>query len=172
MRPVTDLHLPPTIAACLALSLFVAPVAHSIEAGAKLPDCRLQQLSGAGQVALARPGRVVYVDFWASWCGPCKLSMPFMNQLHAEYAAQGLDVVAINLDEERGDAETFLQENPVGITIARNDDGQCPASFGVQAMPSSYLIDKHGQVRYVNLGFHDAETATLKQRIHSLLQEN
>jgi len=81
-------------------------------------------------------------------------------------------VVAINLDENREDAELFLKKHPVDITIAQNTDGQCPSLFGVQAMPSSYLIDKKGKIRHIQLGFHGTEKDEIRQKIQGLLNES
>lgn len=157
------------------LALFFALLAvgvQAVETGVSVPDCQLKHLTEDKAVQLSAPGKVLYVDFWASWCGPCVQSMPFMNEIHEQFHAQGLNVIAINVDENREDAEGFLKTHPAKITIAQSTDGQCPAQFGVQAMPSSYLIDKHGKVRHIQLGFRGSESDAVKEKIQSLLQEN
>jgi len=147
-------------------------LAQAVETGMNVPDCQLKQLTADKVVPLSVPGRVKYVDFWASWCGPCVQSMPYMNDIQEQYRSQGLDVIAINVDENREDAEAFLKAHPANITIAQSTDGQCPGQFGVQAMPSSYLIDKHGKIRHIQLGFRPSETAVVREKIQGLLLEN
>jgi thiol-disulfide isomerase/thioredoxin len=114
-------------------------------------------------------GRVVYVDFWASWCGPCKRSFPWMNELTQRYGAQGFTVVAINVDKKREDAERFLAQTPAQFTIVYDPAGATPSSFGVKGMPSSYLIDAKGNVIAVEQGFRDEQKGTIEQRIKSLV---
>jgi thiol-disulfide isomerase/thioredoxin len=157
---------------CLLLIPVLVSVAQAVETGVNVPECQLRHMTEDKLVPLSVPGRVVYVDFWASWCGPCVQSMPFMNEIQEQYRSQGLDVVAVNVDENREDAEAFLKAHPANITIAQSTDGQCPAQFGVQAMPSSYLIDKHGKIRHIQLGFRSSETAAVREKIQGLLQEN
>ena len=114
-------------------------------------------------------GKVVYVDFWASWCGPCRRSFPWMNAMQQRYGGQGLTIVAINVDKNRGDAERFLQANAAQFSIAYDPSGDTPRGYGVPAMPSSYLIDSHGKVIEVVQGFHDELKPKLEDRIRALL---
>jgi thiol-disulfide isomerase/thioredoxin len=120
-----------------------------------------------------KPGsiKVVYMDFWASWCGPCGQSLPFLNELQSQMKNQGLEVVAVNLDENRQDADEFLAKHPVGLTIAADPEGHCPNAYGVQAMPSSFLIDRHGKVRHIHLGFRPGDRDGLRNHIAALLAE-
>ena len=156
------------VASVLTLS---ATNAQSLEVGVAAPNCHLKQLSDGQELSLSHPGKVVYVDFWASWCGPCAQSMPFLESLKNQYQTQGLEVVGVNLDENKEDALAFLQKYPVKFTLAQNEDGQCPVSFDVQAMPSSYIIDRQGKVRHIQLGFHASETETVHQKLKQLLEE-
>ena len=153
------------------LSLIIPVAASAIEAGAAVPNCNLKNMADGSPLLLSKPGKVVYVDFWASWCGPCAQSMPFLNAVNEHYKDKGLEIIAVNLDENREDADGFLKNHPVTVTLASNEDGQCPISFGVQAMPSSYIIDKQGKVRHIQLGFHSSEASEIKEKIQALLQE-
>jgi len=154
-----------------ALLAMAPPFVHAIEIGAAAPDCHLTKLSDGSALPLHQPGKVVYVDFWASWCGPCMQSMPFMNELHDQLKSQDFEIIAVNLDEERKDADGFLEKFPAKFTIAGNADMNCPSSFGVQAMPSSYIIDRQGKVRHIQLGFHQSEVAEIRQKVQNLLNE-
>lgn len=116
-------------------------------------------------------GKVVYVDFWASWCKPCKQSFPWLNDLQARYKNVGFEVVAINLDQESADARDFLQKIPAQFTVAFDPSGKTAEQFHVQGMPSSYLIDRHGNVRSAHIGFRDEDRTRLEQAVSKLLQE-
>lgn len=135
-------------------------------------SCMLTTLDGAPTHNLqALEGKVIYVDFWASWCPPCVRSFPFLSQLDHDFKDQGLQVIGINLDEKIADAETFLDKFPVDFEIALDPDKQCAKDFGVVAMPSSYLIDRKGVIRHVHQGFRADEAKDLRLAIEYLLTE-
>ena len=114
-------------------------------------------------------GKVVYLDFWASWCGPCKQSFPWMNAMQDKYRAQGLEIVAVNLDMNSDDANKFLASNPAKFTVAFDNKGQTPKLFGVKGMPTSYMISRDGKVVHQHMGFNDSEKDKLEQKIVELL---
>lgn len=132
-----------------------------------LPSTAFAQL-----VSLApHKGQVVYLDFWASWCTPCKASFPFMNELHDQLASQGLVVLAVNVDEQRAAADRFLQQTPARFRIAYDPKGLTPEQYKVKAMPTAVLIDRKGQVRHVHAGFRDRDRDALRAQVESLLKE-
>ncbi|MBK1716372.1 TlpA family protein disulfide reductase [Thiocystis violacea] len=140
--------------------------------GSPAPGCPVDSLAGGGIVdPAARAGQVVYLDFWASWCVPCAKSFPFLDQMHRDLKARGFEVIAINLDEERQDALGFLDKHPVGFTIGADPQGKCPRLYQVKGMPTSYLIDRKGQIREVHEGFKTGDAPALRARIESLLSE-
>jgi len=98
-------------------------------------------------------GKVVVLDFWASWCVPCRRSFPWLNAMQEKYADQDLVVIGVNLDLERADAEKFLQEVPAAFRIVYDDEQALARQFEVVAMPSSYLIDRHGKIIGQHMGF-------------------
>ena len=116
-------------------------------------------------------GKVLLVDFWATWCSPCLQAIPFYNQLNQEKQKDGLEIVAINLNEEKSEALAFLQTHTLNYPVAFNPDGECPKRYEVQVMPSSFLIDKSGVVRFVQPGYHDADRQGIRERINTLLAE-
>ena len=105
-------------------------------------------------------GKVLWLDFWASWCGPCRQSFPWMNAMRLKYADKGLAVLAINLDQEPREAERFLQQYEAGFDIAFDVAGQTPERYGVSGMPSAFLIDREGRIISRHVGFrHDSSNA-------------
>ena len=114
-------------------------------------------------------GKVVYVDFWASWCAPCRRSFPWMNDMQQKYSSRGFTIVAINVDKKRPDAERFLAQVPAQFTVVYDEAGVTPNVYGVKGMPSSYLIDARGNVTFVERGFLDEHKAALEDRIRALL---
>ena len=120
----------------------------------------------------AYSGKVVLVDFWASWCGPCLRSFPWMNDLQQRYGGEGLVVVAVNLDQERALADAFLKKLPPQFRIEYDSAGDIARQFGVQVMPSSFLVDRHGKLRVRHAGFRDAQRAERERQITQLLKES
>lgn len=117
-------------------------------------------------------GQVIYLDFWASWCGPCAQSFPFMNTLHRDYGARGLKVLAVNMDENPQDARDFLRDHPVEFQIAADREAQCAEAFQVKAMPSSYLINRDGAIMLRHYGFHTGDEARLRQAVETALAQS
>ena len=98
-------------------------------------------------------GRVVVVDFWASWCVPCRRSFPWLNEMHTRYAEKGLVIIGVNLDANRKDAGAFLADYPAAFQIYFDTDAELAKEFGVEAMPSSYVIGRDGEIVAHHLGF-------------------
>jgi thiol-disulfide isomerase/thioredoxin len=116
-------------------------------------------------------GKVVLLDFWASWCEPCRQSFPWMAQLQQRLGPQGLVVIAVNLDRDRQLAARFLQQMPAGFRIEYDPQGQLAQQFGVVAMPMSFVIDRQGQVRERHAGFRVKERSEREAVISRILQE-
>lgn len=98
-------------------------------------------------------GKVVVLDFWASWCVPCRRSFPWLNTMHARYAQQGLVIIGVNLDQQREEATGFLEKYPAKFQIHYDSDGSLAEKFNVRGMPSSYVIGRDGEVAAEHLGF-------------------
>jgi cytochrome c biogenesis protein CcmG/thiol:disulfide interchange protein DsbE len=126
---------------------------------------------GASPVDLsAYKGKVVYLDFWASWCVPCRESFPWMNDMQRQYASQGLVIVAVNLDQVHDDAETFLQKYQPEFTVRFDPAGHLAQDFKVRGMPTSALLGRDGKVLLVHEGFRSKDEDTLEQSIRDALR--
>jgi thiol-disulfide isomerase/thioredoxin len=146
--------------------------AWALESGAPLPALAAPALGEpAREVALGAKGSVVYVDFWASWCGPCRLSMPLLDSMQKRYGARGLRVVGVNKDVSLTDAQRFLRGTPVNFALVQDSGDRIAKAFDVKAMPSGYLADRRGVVRYVHRGFNSDSEAALEREIAGLLDE-
>lgn len=156
----------------LSISLYFFPaIAWSLDAGSKAPSCSLTNYSKTANVSLSKPGKVVYVDFWASWCGPCAQSMPFFNELQKDFADKGLEIIGVNVDEDKSEADRFIDHYKPTFTIASDHDNACAESFDVTVMPSSYLFDRNGNLHSVELGFHSQNKDGLRQKVEHLLNQ-
>mgnify|MGYP000403814234 CR=1 FL=1 len=157
----------------VVLALAASGAAYAVESGQPAPQCVAKSFN-ATQPALdisQLRGKVVYVDFWASWCGPCAQSFPFMNELDRDMRDRGVQVVGISVDDKASDAETFLTKRPANFAVAIDSSGACPSSFQVKGMPTSYLIDRNGVVRHVHVGFKAGDAAKLRAVAEQLLAE-
>lgn len=115
-------------------------------------------------------GRVVWVDFWASWCVPCRRSFPWLNQMQRKYGPQGLEIIGINLDKERAAADGFLAEVPAEFSLRYDPSGALAKQFEVQSMPSSYVLDASGTVLAKHFGFRLADTEEYERAIQAALK--
>lgn len=128
--------------------------------------------SASGTINLANyKGKVVYLDFWASWCAPCRKSFPWMNTMQEKYHDLGFKIIAINLDEDKNKAEQFLKETPANFTIAYDPTSKVARTYKVKGMPSSYLIDRKGNILSEHQGFFSSSKESLEQTIRKALAQ-
>lgn len=116
-------------------------------------------------------GRVVYLDFWASWCAPCRQSFPWMQTMQDAYGSQGLRVIAVNLDQDRGDAERFLKKFHPNFDVRFDPQGEMASLFKIQGMPASVIIDRHGALRYTHTGFRPVDGGAYEDQLRGVLAE-
>ena len=144
----------------------------AISVGDTAPSFKARTIDGSKSLDLEEyRGKVVLLDFWASWCPPCLKSLPKYNDLRREIGTANFEIVAVNVDENTDDARKFLQKYPVSYPIAKDPKGVLPGVFGVKAMPTSYLIDKNGVVQYVHAAFKDGDIEKLKVEIEKLIAQ-
>ena len=113
-------------------------------------------------------GKVVYLDFWASWCDPCRKSFPWMNQMQARYGNNGFKVIAVNLDTSRENADEFLSKIKAKFDIAYDPVGESAEAYKLTVMPSSFLINKQGELVYASKGFNAKEKRAIENKIRRL----
>ena len=120
----------------------------------------------------AERGKVVYVDFWASWCAPCKQSFPWLNEMHARYREQGLEIVGVNVDMRRGDADQFLAQIPARFTLAFDTHGDTAGRYAAKGMPTSYLVGRDGTIVATHIGFKAEDKGRIEGEIRRALGVN
>lgn len=137
--------------------------------GTPMPD--LSQYGLSGSIPKLK-GKVVYLDFWASWCGPCKSSFPVINEWQQKLSGKGFTVLGVSVDESEADMTGFLAKSAVGFPTVRDAQQKLVAAANVSTMPTSFLIDRKGIIRLVHNGFHKQDAAVLFGKITALLNES
>ena len=155
-------------ASCLVTAFIFSTIANADVSEA--PAIKLPASNGEFDLVQQR-GKVVYLDFWASWCIPCRKSFPWRNEMSAKYKAQGLEVVAVNLDKEKKLADQFLQKVEAHFTIAFDPAGDSATAYKLRGMPSSYLIGRDGKLYASHIGFREKDKPKLEQAIKPLLKQ-
>ena len=146
----------------LLLCLSLSGTSYALETGSPAPDFQLPGTQGTVMLSKVT-GSVVYVDFWASWCGPCKQSIPWMNAMQDKYRSQGLQIIGVNVDGKSEDARKFLAQTPAHFTVAFDPKGVAPRQYGVKGMPTSFLIGRDGKIIFKHLGFISADSEKLEK---------
>jgi peroxiredoxin len=158
------------LACCLALSL-PGLAAAAVAPGSAAPDFSLAARDG-GKVRLADlKGQVVMINFWATWCGPCRQEMPLLAQLNTKYEPLGFTLLGVNVEPDSAAAVTWLKGMPVTFPILFDTDSTVAGSFGVEGMPSTVFVDRKGQVRYIHQGYKPGDEARYADMIRSLVKE-
>lgn len=116
-------------------------------------------------------GRVVYLDFWATWCPPCRESFPWMDEMHELYHEDGLTIIAISVDKKRELIEQFINRMEPAFIIAQDTTGKAAKSYKLRGMPSTYLINRKGELVMTHMGFRDSDKNKLESVIQSLIDE-
>jgi thiol-disulfide isomerase/thioredoxin len=161
---------PGALAALLLLTMLSGACCADLKQGDKLPDLTLFQLEGKLPEELK--GRVILLDFWASWCGPCKSSFPVMEGLAKEYGQQGLTVIAVSVDEKRENMQRFVDSAKVSFAVVRDAGHKLVATADIRSMPTSLLIDRAGKIRFVHAGFDREKTPReYAKEIEQLIRE-
>lgn len=135
----------------------------------RVPELTLRASDGQPVLTDGGPARATYIDFWASWCAPCKLSFPWMNEMHERLSGAGLRIVAINLDRREADAQRFLQRTPARFAVAMDPSADTARLLAIPTMPTSMLVTPDRRVLFTHRGFRLEDRADLERRLHGAL---
>lgn len=134
------------------------------------PEFTLKTLDEERQISLKDyRGKVIYLDFWASWCGPCRKSLPMLNELRNELKDRGFEVLALNVDETREEGLRFLKEYPVDYPTLFDNEGTA-ATYQLRGMPTAFLIDHNGKLHSQHVGFNPKDMGSIREEVLSLLE--
>ena len=164
------MRIPIFVTALTAAALLAgSPVQAASPAAA--PDFSLPARDGSAVRLSELRGQVVMINFWATWCGPCRQEMPLLEQIHAKYEPLGFTLLGVNVETDSAPAQAWLKGVPVSFPILFDRENAVSAQFGVEAMPSSVLIDREGRVRHVHRGYKPGDESTYADLIRSLVKE-
>lgn len=159
------------IAMLVVVSMGISQPLLAAEEGKPAPDFTLKALDGSNVKLNELRGTVVLVNFWASWCGPCRTEMPLLDNLYREYRDYGFTVLGINLDEEHSQALKLLDKVPVTFPVLFDPDNRTSETFAVDAMPTTVLIDRNGVVRHHHRGYKEGFMDKYEQQVKELVLE-
>lgn len=151
-----------TLTLLLSLSL---PVHSEVKSALQPSQVNLQK------VLAQHKGQVIYLDFWASWCVPCRKSFPWMNKMQQLHQQQGFAVVSVNLDAEQSLARAFLEQNNANFPVVYDPKGHIAQHFNIKGMPSSMLIDREGNIQQRHSGFFNNKIKSYEAEISALLNQ-
>ena len=138
---------------------------------APAPDFTLKSDNGKNLKLSEHRGDVVLINFWASWCGPCRQEMPLLSELHDKYKALGFTVLGVNVEQDSDEAKKLLKEMPVTFPVLFDNDSTVSKQYDVVAMPSTVLVDRDGKMRYLHKGYKPGEEEIYLEMVRSLIRE-
>ena len=155
--------------ALVAVLLFMPALASAkVQKGMRAPGFSLSSLKGDKVSLAALTGQVVVVDFWAQWCEPCKRELPELDKLQKDYAGKGVKILAVNIDKERDNADKLVRLLKLSLVVLLDPAGSVAATYDLPKMPTSYIVDKKGVVRFVHEGFESGDLARFKKELDEL----
>ena len=157
------------LAAALLTFLSLSVNAAAIDGAA--PNFKLKTLDGKAVKLSALKGKVVMINFWASWCGPCRQEMPLLQEIYSDYRKAGFVLLAVNLDEDVSEAKKFLKGMEISFPILLDPEGSVADLYKNQAMPSSYFVNREGNLAHLHRGYRPGEEKDYRKTILKLLAE-
>jgi thiol-disulfide isomerase/thioredoxin len=162
--------LPRLLMACL-VSLMCVSLAGAAAVKGPAPNFTLKSMSGKNLKLSEMTGNVVLINFWASWCGPCREEMPLLNALHKKYAPLGFTVLGVNVEEQLDGARGFLSNVPVDFPILLDNTNKVSKQYKVVAMPTTVVVDRDGNMRYLHEGYKPGDEKKYRQMVKKLVRE-
>lgn len=157
-------------ALCLLLSSWLAS-ANARELSGPAPDFTLVTREGETVQLADLKGKVVMINFWASWCAPCRQEMPFLDEMYKDFKRAGFVLLGVNLDQNSAAAEKFLADVPVTFPVLMDPKGDVAKLYNNRAMPSSFFVDREGQLAYLHMGYRPGEEEKYRQTVRKLLAQ-
>ena len=156
-----------------ALAMFISIGGIGLADAAKkpAPNFTLKSLSGENLKLSEMAGNVVLINFWASWCGPCREEMPYLNALHKKYEALGFTVIGVNVEQQSKDAKGFLRNTPVDFPILLDNQNKVSKMYEVVAMPTTVMVDRDGNMRYLHKGYKPGDEKKYANVVKKLIRE-
>lgn len=168
-RPTTPLRSSRWGVALLLAALAIPAAAVTVQEQA--PDFTLKSLEGSNLRLEEYRGQVVLINFWASWCGPCRQEMPLLDQLHQRYVDTGFAVLGVNVEGEEGPARKLIDKVPVSFPVLIDEGQTVSELYELQAMPSTVVVDRDGVVRYIHAGYQPGDEAKYVEVVKELIRE-
>jgi thiol-disulfide isomerase/thioredoxin len=162
--------LPRLLMACL-VSLMCVSLAGAAAVKGPAPNFTLKSMDGKNLKLSEMTGNVVLINFWASWCGPCREEMPLLNALHKKYAPLGFTVLGVNVEEQLDGARDFLSNVPVDFPILLDNENKVSKQYKVVAMPTTVVVDRDGNMRYLHEGYKPGDEKKYRQMVKKLVRE-
>jgi peroxiredoxin len=153
------------------VALVVPNLVLAAEVGKSAPDFTLKSLDGKNLKLSEMAGNVVLINFWASWCGPCREEMPLLNALHNKYEPLGFTVLGVNVEEDVKAAKGFLKNFPVDFPVLLDNTNKVSKQYKVIAMPTTVVVDRDGNMRYLHQGYKSGDEAKYRQMVKKLVRE-
>lgn len=155
----------------LLLATIASSSAHAVTSEQAAPDFTLKSLDGKNLRLDEYRGQVVLINFWASWCGPCRQEMPVLDRLHQRYESAGFAVLGINVEGEEAPARELLKKVPVTFPVLIDEGQRVSKLYNLQAMPSTVVVDRDGKIRYIHLGYRPGDEAGYVEMVKQLIAE-
>jgi peroxiredoxin len=156
---------------CLMAAIVLASTAFAADAGGPAPAFTLAALDGSRSGLSEYKGQVVMVNFWATWCGPCQQEMPLLDQMYKKYKPAGFTLIGVNVDKDAPPVKALLARKPVSFPVLLDPANEVSRAYHVDEMPSSVIIDRKGEIRYVHRGYRPGDENDYQDRIRQLIRE-
>ena len=162
-----------SLLAVVLISMFAAPISQAAmpKVGTVAPDFTLKSSNGKNLRLSEHRGEVVMINFWATWCGPCREEMPLLNRLHEKYRKAGFTLLGVSVDDKPQAAKDMARQLGIGFPVLFDDDKQLSRRYDIDAMPSTLLIDRDGKVRYIHRGYRPGYETRYEEQIKELLKQ-
>jgi peroxiredoxin len=152
-------------------ALVATSMAYAADAGGPAPPFTLTSLTGQPGALSQYKGQVVMVNFWATWCGPCQQEMPLLDQMYKKYKPAGFTLIGVNVDKEAPPVKDLMARKPVSFPVLLDPANQVSKAYHVDEMPSTVIIDRKGEIRYIHRGYKPGDENDYQDRIRQLIRE-